>query len=167
MFDAETLRNVAVPLLTVRLDHRGREKDEIAFASLVLRRMIVGSGLILLECESQDRRFRAAVALDFANERFIFDPQNETTILDDGSPQAIEYAITRLRFIRGMVLNGRTEAVNANTGERLGITNPNIPVNIDVNRTIENLDSALTELRAERARRELPQSDGGSASGGV
>ena len=59
----------------------------------------------------------------------------------------------RVRFYRGMILNGRTEVYNVETGERLGRTDAFVAMNIDLGTTIENLDAMLAELRAERERR--------------
>ena len=52
-----------------------------------------------------------------------------------------------------MLLNGRTEVYNADSGERLGRTNAFVGTNIDLGASIENIDTALEELKAERALR--------------
>jgi hypothetical protein len=78
----------------------------------------------------------------------------EIRIMDDGSIDAVDHGLMRLRFFRGLVLNGRTEVVRADTGERLGRTDVYVGMNIDLNGTIENLDVAiasLTEIRTTRA----------------
>ena len=117
----------------------------------------ISEGAIVLFCASQDGRLKLALGLDFVNERLVFDPEREIRIKDDGSVDAVDHGLMRLRFFRGLVLNGRTEVVKADTGERLGRTDAYVGMNIDVNGTIENLDAAITSLTQIRTTRAAPQ----------
>lgn len=147
------LQALNMPDLTIRIDYAAREEHEIAFVKMRARKLAAGSGVLVLYCESPDARSRLTLALDFANERLLFDPERQVEIVEDGSAETITHAITRLQFIRGMVFNGRTEVINADTGERLGRTDPCVPVNIDSSATIKNLDDGIAELESERDRR--------------
>jgi hypothetical protein len=100
--------------------------------------------------------------LDFANERLEFDPISDVRIHDDGSVEAIDHEIRRLRVIRAHLGNGRTEIYRADTRDRLGRTDPFIPFNIDLIETFESIDSALDRLDQEREKRkrcEAPRND--------
>ena len=87
----------------------------------------------------------------FASERLAFQPDGGMRLVDDGSVACVDHAITRIKFIRGMVMNGRTEVLNAETGKLLGRTDPCVPVNIDPAATMDNLDGILETLTQERA----------------
>ena len=84
-----------------------------------------------------------------------FDPERDVHINDDGSPEAVDHAITRLRFLGGMISNGRTEVRDAATGRRLGRTDPCIPTNIDPGRSMENIERRIVQLESERATRKM------------
>jgi hypothetical protein len=147
------LSAVHFPRFTIRMDHGGRETEEIAFTDLSVVQAGVTAGLIVLYCVSKDRRFHIAFGLDVANERLTVQPDRGTQIVDDGSPETIDHAIMRTRFFRAMLLNGRTEVYDADTGRRLGRTDAFLASNIDLSASIDNLDRVISEMREERARR--------------
>ena len=144
----------AFPSLTIRLD--GRDGG-VEFANMITAALGISEGAIVLFCASQDGRLKLALGLDFVNERLVFDPEREIRIKDDGSVDAVDHGLMRLRFFRGLVLNGRTEVVRADTGERLGRTDAYVGMNIDLNGTIENLDAAIASLTEIRTTRAAPQ----------
>lgn len=141
-----------VPPISVRIDLRGSE-DECEFPNLQPFNITVKKGLAVLYCASPDRRLQLALVLDFEHERLGFDPERHVRIDDDGSVEAIDHAMMRLRFLRGMVSNGRTEVRDAATGRRIGRTDPCIPMNIDSQKTVENIEAQLARLETERANR--------------
>ncbi len=141
-----------VPPISVRVDLRGSE-DEAEFANLQPFNLTIKKGLAVLSCVSPDRRLELALTLDFDHERLGFDPERDTRIKDDGSVEAVDHAMMRLRFLRGMISNGRTEVRDAATGRRIGRTDPCLPVNIDPRGTIENIESQMSRLETERAAR--------------
>jgi hypothetical protein len=107
----------------------------------------------VLCCVSPDRRLELGLVLDFEHERLGFDPERDIRIEDDGSVEAVDHAIMRLRFLRGMVSNGRTEVRDAATGRRIGRTDPCIPMNIDPQGTFENIEAGIRRLETNRAAR--------------
>jgi hypothetical protein len=152
--EAPTLDMLRVfPNLTIRLDPSAVVAERIAFANLRVAQIAISDGVAVLYCISPDERLHLAVGLDFANERLVFQPAGGTQIVDDGSVSTIDHAIVRLRFFREMLLNGRTEICDADSGERLGRTDAFVATNIDLGASIENIDAALEELEAERTRR--------------
>jgi hypothetical protein len=82
-----------------------------------------------------------------------FNPERDVRINDDGSVEATDHAMMRLRFLRGMISNGRTEVRDAATGRRIGRTDPCILMNIDPQKTLDNIEAQMTRLEAERAAR--------------
>lgn len=138
--------------ISVRVDLRGAE-DEAEFANLQPFNIVIKNGLAVLYCVSPDRRLQVALTLDFEHERLGFDPERDTHIKDDDSVEAIDHAMMRMRFLRGMISNGRTEVRDAATGRRIGRTDPCIPMNIDPLDTFENIEKRMTALEAERAKR--------------
>src|SRR5262245_54993821 len=119
------------PNLTIRLDPSAVVADRIAFENLRVAQLAISDGVAVLYCVSPDERLHLAVGLDFANERLVFQPTGGTKIVDDGSVSTIDHSIVRLRFFREMLLNGRTEVYNADSGERLGRTDAFVATNID------------------------------------
>lgn len=116
----------------------------------------------MLTCTSSDKRLRLVLILDFGNERLPFDPERQIVVIDDGSVETIDYAMTRTKFVEALVSNGRLEVLNATTRERLGRTDPCIPVNIDPGATMENLAASITRLNEERKRRSATSAASGS-----
>lgn len=141
-----------IAAISVRVDLRGSE-DEAEFANLQPFNLTVKKGLAVLYCASLDRRLQLALVLDFEQERLGFDPERDVRIDDDGSVEAVDHAILRLRFLRGMISNGRTEVRDAATGRRIGRTDPCIPMNIDPQKTVDNIETQIAKLETERATR--------------
>jgi hypothetical protein len=102
---------------------------------------------------SADERLHLLVALYFSEERLGFDPETDVRIRDDGAAEVIDHEINRMCFLRGMLCNGRTEIYNGDTGERLARTDPCVPMNIDIARSLDAIEEITTELRAEREKR--------------
>ena len=141
-----------IPPISVRIDLHGAE-DEAEFANLQPVTLTIMKGLAVLCCVSSDRRLEIALSLDFDHERLGFDPESDVRIKEDGSVEAVDHGMMRLRFFRGMISNGRTEVRDAATGRRIGRTDPCLPVNIDSQRTIENVETQINRLEAERSAR--------------
>jgi hypothetical protein len=149
---AEGVTAPKLPPISVRIDLRGSEA-EVEFSNLQPVNLTIKKGLAVLYCVSPDRRLQLGLILDFEHERLGFDPERDIRIEDDGSVEAIDHAIVRLRFLRGMISNGRTEVRDAATGRRIGRTDACIPVNIDPPKTVENIEAKMRHLEAERAAR--------------
>jgi hypothetical protein len=151
------------PRLTIRLD--GKEAKEIAFVGVAVTAIGITKGAVILYCVSSDKRLKLALGLDFANERLVFDPEGGISVTDDGSVEAVDHEITAMEYFRGMILNGRTEVISAETGERLGRTDAFVGVNIDLTGTIDNLDRTIAKLKEERNARTATQEGEGKAAG--
>jgi hypothetical protein len=91
----------------------------------------------------------ALLGLDFAAERLIYDPMEAIAVLDDGSVGAAHSAVSRLQLLRGLILNGQLEAWDSERVELLGRCDPHIPLNIDLQRSLANLDRIQEELESE------------------
>ena len=149
---AEGVTAPKIPPISVRIDLHGID-DEAEFANLQPSRLSIKKGLAVLYCVSPDDRLEIALILDFDGERLVFDPEQHVQIKKDGSVEGIDHAMMRLRFLRGMISNGRTEVRDAATGRRIGRTDPCLPLNIDSSKTIENIDGQMKLLETERTLR--------------
>jgi hypothetical protein len=107
----------------------------------------------VLRLTSRDGTLVAILGLDFAAERLIYDPMEAVAVLDDGSVGAARSAIDRLQLLRGLILNGQLEAWDSERVGLLGRCDPHVPLNIDLRRSLENLDRIQAEIESEVQRR--------------
>ncbi len=139
-----------LPRVSIRLRDHG---PFAAFEGLPSRVLEVREGGLLLECASEGGIVKAGLYLDFADEHLHFDPVDGVAICDDGSSTAARRAAERIRFTKGLFLNGVLEVWDGDRGVLLGRTDPYIPENIDLGATVDNLDRIAGELEAEADRR--------------
>ena len=85
-----------VPPISIRVDLQGSQ-DEAEFANLQPFNPTVTKGLAVLHCASLDGPVQLALVLDFDHERLGFDPERDVRISDDGSVEAVDHAMMRLR----------------------------------------------------------------------
>jgi len=116
------------------------------------------SGGLLVACSSSDRRVKVSIFLNFADERLQFDPVNGVTLDDDGSAKIVRLAIDRLKFIRGLYLNGEVEVWDAEKNALLGRCNAFIPRNIDLREVVADIDDRVAALEGEARQRKEGQS---------
>jgi len=135
----------AFPRLSLRL------RDNVPLASLeemTVKVHGVGRGSINLLLTSGDGTLSALLGLDFQSERLRHEPlENSLVVKDDGSAGAVRSEIDSLRLIRGLVLNGQLEVWDFERTELLGRRNHYIARDIDLTRTIENIDCSLSRLK--------------------
>jgi hypothetical protein len=134
-----------LPVLSVRL----RDVDIFSwFESLVPEIIANNNGRILLRCTStKNNNIVIRLGLNFADERIEFDPENIMEIQDDGFVEVIEAAIQKLLVLKGLVLNGQLEIWDFDQTRLLGRTDPYIPVNIDLERSLKSIEEKIMELK--------------------
>ena len=134
----------ALPRMSIRL------RDYAPFASfenMAVKVIGIGSGNIDLLLKSGDGTLTARLGLDFQSERLRHEPLEDSLVLkDDGSVNAANSAMDRLRLIRGLILSGQLEVWDCDRAELLGRRDHYIAHDIDPTRTIENIDHALKHL---------------------
>jgi len=140
----------ALPRITLRV--RGLDQWD-SFRAMGVALEQAGPGWISLLCDSGDGLLRARVVLNFAEERLFMDPIDWIDTRDDGTPQAIDRRIDRIRMLRGLLLNGELEAWNSENQTLLGRTDPYVFTNVDLARSVESLDGEVGQLEQERTLR--------------
>ena len=151
-------RDVAINVVPVvpRLNIRIRDRDPfLAFENLNVELLEASGGRLLARCISGDQLFTAGLSLNFAEERLEFDPVQGVAVVDDGSAQAMRYALDRVGFVKAMYHNGALEVWDADRRVLLGRCDPFIPTNIpSFHQVDEYLDRTAIQIRGELARRE-------------
>jgi hypothetical protein len=114
---------------------------------------------LIIDAISSNERGGVVFALDFSEERIIFDPLTSLRVMqDDGSIPAVEVRLNHDKFMRRYWLNGILEIWDSKNNRCLGFSDPFIPVNIDMGQTIDNFDTQIKRLEdiAEKRRLNLP-----------
>lgn len=144
-----------VPTLP-RLNIRIRDREPFpAFENLDVELLEATGGRLRARCSSGDELFRAGLSLNFAEQRLEFDPVEGVAVADDGSAQAMRYALDRIEFVKAMYHNGELEVWDADREVLLGRCNPFIPTNISSFRQLdEYLDRITTQIQGELTHRE-------------
>ena len=138
------------PKLSIRL----RDHDRIdAFEKMMPKIIGANDGRLLVRCVSSDQRVLMELFLNFAQERLEFDPFATVKVIDDGSVETINHMLDRISLCKGLLRNGQLEVWNSDEEILLGRCDPFIPVNIDISRTIANLEKSTEELRSKLNRR--------------
>jgi hypothetical protein len=145
-----------LPKLSIRVAHNQKFADSMSvsvFEGLQPKVIEVVNGVVRLECSKMPLA-SVVVGLDFKNERILFDPDTCFLLKDDRSPTPAQYAIDFNEFLKVCYCNGILELWNAETGEILGYTDPFLPCNIDITRTLANFDKNITHFKAELEKRQ-------------
>jgi len=132
-----------LPRLSLRV--RSRENYP-SFESMRTEVVTVEAGRVWIRCSSDDGLIQILLGLDFPREFLLFDLMRHISIIDDGSAAAIRHALDDNRFFAEMIQNGELEIWDADRAIMLGRDDPLLPQNVDVRRTIENLDQRRTAL---------------------
>jgi hypothetical protein len=141
----------SLPPLSVRL------RDHAPFGSLEgvhAEPVATAGGRLVLRCVSDDDLLQALLGLNFAEEHLEFDPINDVAIYDDGSVQAVQKALDRVRLVQGLYSNGQLEVWDSERQILLGRCDPFIPVDVDLKATDENLERIAAALSGEIKRRQ-------------
>ena len=110
---------------------------------------LFGAKKAFVECHSSDEFFKIQLILDFNEERFHIDTDN--AFIDKmAKEKAFDYAIDLNKYIRDLVLNGSAEVWDNANNKPLGRKDPNIPINIDLSRTVENFNRNIEELKKRK-----------------
>jgi hypothetical protein len=132
--------------------------DQPAHEGLVNLNVQIGhvdSGVVRLSCASDNRFIRTSIALNFPDERIIFD-LGELSVGDDGTAAAARQIAAVVHFIVDYLCNGKLQVWDANSGQMLGRRDAFIPVNIDFSRTLAHYRTLIEKYEAEAVSREAP-----------
>ncbi len=136
--------NIQVPIQLPPLTVGIRDKpDYKGFSGFLFECEKVVGGILILHGRSPDGILEMKLALDFFEERLKFDLFHGVNFNEDGSTTPLEYAISHRRFLIDLICNGEFVVKSSETGKLLGRTGAYIAVNIDLDRTIRNLENQI------------------------
>lgn len=118
------------------------------FESLNLKTKTINNGVVFFECVTDDYSFSVDLILDFNNERLFLEIESPTINSDD-KKTLIQHNIDWNRFFKDFLCNGQLEIFLENDNQFLGRKDTNLPVNIDLGKTAENMDIAIAQLQSE------------------
>ena len=141
---------VDIPLINVRLRNTFPYQP---LESMVPSYIVTREGVVELEYRCPDGLMAIRFALNFAEERLIFDVTSGLLGGDDGSVLAAEYRRETQRFIRDYLLNGELQIWNAESGMLLSRLDAFIPLNYMVD--LDSCNASIAAAQAEVEARQL------------
>lgn len=123
-----------------------------AFENLSITVISINKGVVQLKL-TRDDRVIIPLALDFPNEKLIFEPMAGVELSDDGTPKAALQFADAYRFYGEIIANGVLEVWNADSNLILGRLLEYLPVNILPAQTKDNLIELEKKWREEAKRR--------------
>ena len=148
---AEILANDALNRGKVKIDKKISvrqwcDKRYGVFESLSLKTKKIKNGVIFFECVNDDFTFKIILILDLSGERMFLEV--EDAIIDSNDEKIlIKHKIDWNSFFRDLICNGKLEIFAHDDNQFLGRKDANIPVNIDIGRTVESFNAAITNLQ--------------------
>ncbi len=142
--------------VSLNISLRIKSKKEYShFEGLAITQAVANGkdGQIHMTCVSEDSLVHLILHLDFANEHLKHDIINECNIYDNGEEVSAKYSADYYRFLSDLYLNGHLTIWNSDTEECLSQCNAFIPVNIDMERTIQNFSNLEEKWKAEAEKR--------------
>ena len=124
------------------------------FESMSIEIVGVEKGSLVLQAISSDKQVAVIFALDFVQERIVFDPVNSIrTAEDNGSVLIVEHFLDISKFLKRYWANGILEIWDKRACKCLGYSDAFVPVNIDLARTLESFDQKIKVYEQELIRR--------------
>jgi hypothetical protein len=77
----------------------------------------------------------------------LFDPERGVAAHDGSDPISIRARIDGLQLLKELLCNGSLEVYSAGSGTLLGRTDPYIGHNIDLAKSVANIDLSIEQLR--------------------
>jgi len=118
-------------------------KDFNVLSNLEFNALSAGDGRILLSNKDQDWPIEAELTVDFVKKELNF---RIVQIRDKHAKVNDNFILNYYRFLKAYVPNGRLEIWNSENEELLARLWPNIPVNIDLDKTMNNIQEAIDYL---------------------
>ena len=116
------------------------------FESLSLRTKKIKNGVIFFECINDNFTFKITLILDFNNERMFLEVE-DAIIESNDEKTLIKDKIDWNSFFRDLIRNGQLEIFTQDDNQFLGRKDANIPVNIDIGKTVESFNAAIKKLQ--------------------
>lgn len=149
---SEILNNDSISRRRINIDKKISirlwcDKRYGVFESLKIKTKSINNGVVFFECVNDDFSFKVVPILDFNEERIFLEIEDVVIIAGDEKTQ-LQYGIDWNNFFRDLICNGQLEIFIEDDNQFLGRKDANIPVNIDIGRTVEGFNSAITQLQS-------------------
>jgi len=118
------------------------------FDSLKLKTKSIKNGVVFFDCVNEDYSFKVGLILDFNDER-IFLEIEDISINTTNKRNQLQYKIDCQMFFKDFLCNGQLEIFLQNNDYFLGRKDANLPVNIDLGRTAENIENIIKQLQGQ------------------
>jgi hypothetical protein len=89
------------------------------------------------------------LALNFPDERTLFNIDDGIRVADDGSERSARQIVSVLHFMRDYMCNGKLHVFDAETDSLLGRKDSYIPVNIVPRFAVEHFNQLINKYEAE------------------
>jgi hypothetical protein len=89
------------------------------------------------------------IGIDLPNELLLFDPEKGVGVKEGTSKESIRARIDSLQLLKDLLSNGSLEVRSAETDKPLERTDPYIATNIDLRRSISNIDRSIKQLETQ------------------
>lgn len=148
----EIVNSDSIPRRSIVIDRKVSirqwcDKRYGVFESLNLKTKRIQNGVVFFECANDDKSFKVELILDFKEERVFLEIEDAIINAQDEKTQ-IEYNIDWNRFFKDFLCNGQLEIFIENDNQFLGRKDANLPVNIDLGRTADNIEFTITQLQS-------------------
>jgi hypothetical protein len=118
------------------------------FDSLSIKATKIHNGVIFFSCFNEDLTFKIPLIVDLSDDRIYLEIEDAEISTNDEKTQ-LQYRIDWNKFFRDFVGNGQLEIFLEDDESLLGRKDANIPVNIDLGRTIDSFNTAIEQLQAK------------------
>jgi hypothetical protein len=136
----------AVPRIRIGIKHR---QSYAALDNLSPRNAVITDGKVELTMSSDDGFIEVDLALNFPDERMIFDIEDGFRVADDGSEHSARQIVSVLHFMSDYICNGKLQIFNAETGSLLGRKDAYIPMNIVPGFAADHFNELINKYEAE------------------
>lgn len=118
------------------------------FDTLNIKATKIRNGVIFFSCFNDDLSFKIPLIVDLSDDRVQLDIEDAEISTDDVKKE-LQYRIDWNKYFRDYVGNGQLEIFLEDDDRLLGRKDANMPVNIDLGRTIDSLNTAIDQLQGK------------------
>jgi len=147
--DAMSRRKVKIDKkISIRQWH---DKHYGVFECLNLKTKAINNAAIYFDCVNDDNTFKVPLILDLKNERIYLEIEDTVINASDEKLQ-LQYEIDWNNYLKDYICNGQLEIFLSDNNQQIARKDANMPVNIDLGRTVESFDARITQLQNRLAK---------------
>ena len=148
---SEILSTDAISRKRIKIDqkisiHQWCDKRYGVFDLLSIKVTKIRNGVVFFSCFNDDMTFKIPLIVDLNEDRIYLEIEDSDISTNDEKKE-LEYRIDWNNFFRDFVGNGQLEIFLEDDNNLLGRKDANIPVNIDLGRTIDSFNAAIDQLQ--------------------